>query len=380
MNQLGLIVGIGLVLLGLLILVCSSISFHVPKCRPLAGVLLLLLAGGLFLAVSLKKIASAPPGDGRIIDNPKPIGPQEPIKGTPGERLLRPWDSNEEAWPGASIAASLSLESYSPPIDLEESLTRLGFQRSKTVVHSSILGYILSNGDLSVIVFRGTDDAPDWLANLDVDSEPTPHGRVHRGFSRAYQALRPQIQKILNKQEPKHVWITGHSLGGAIAVLCAYDFVTNEQFNLDGLMTFGQPMIGDQQMASYLDRKLQGKYLRFVNESDIVARVPPTHYAHCGTWIWFKAGAVKRAAMKVIVGDNPNALPPLQETPPPPLSRNQFEAKKAELRAMSTPKTQPDGTPVIQATFQFIEDHSMDMYLKKVRELDGITGALPPRP
>lgn len=373
MNRLVLCVSCIVVIVALVIFVYSTVTlrFHKPERRRtwMAGILL--VSGALGIYTSIQRIASSPPGDGQVVDIAKPNDSRKPVKRTPVERLLQAWSAADDMWPAAPVTASLSLASYSPPIELEDALMGLGFQRSKTIVHSSILGYVLSGGETSVIVFRGTDDTPDWFANLEVASAAMPHGKVHRGFSLAYDSLKPQILSILRKEKPKHIWITGHSLGGAIAGLCAYDFVANQLFTIDGLMTFGQPMFADHQLASYLDGQLPGKYIRFVNESDIVPRAPPVYYAHCGTWIWFKGGNVKRARQNVLYGGKSDTPPSNVETPPPPLSLQEFEAKKAQLRAR-TPQDK-NGVPVMEAAPRIIQDHSMNRYLVEIMKLEALS-------
>lgn len=60
---------------------------------------------------------------------------------------------------------------------------------------------------------------------------------VHSGFLAAYDAIRPQVWMLLDAitcskddtgGEPWRVYITGHSLGGALATLCAYELATRQ--------------------------------------------------------------------------------------------------------------------------------------------------------
>ena len=89
----------------------------------------------------------------------------------------------------------------------------------------------------------------DWLINIDEVAAPTPHGGIHRGFYSAYQSLESQISAILAQTRPKYLWVTGHSLGGALALVCAYDLIENKKVALNGVITFGQPMVADKPLA-----------------------------------------------------------------------------------------------------------------------------------
>src|SRR5207247_6350802 len=75
--------------------------------------------------------------------------------------------------------------------------------------------------DSAVFVsFRGTSQVRNWLSNLDVFMTPGPWGKVHRGFLRALDELYPRIvQTLAALARPTRVWVTRHSLGGALATL-----------------------------------------------------------------------------------------------------------------------------------------------------------------
>ncbi|MDR3633539.1 MAG: lipase family protein [Isosphaeraceae bacterium] len=141
----------------------------------------------------------------------------------------------------------------------------------------STIGYVVSAGDVTVIAFRGTDvrELSDWLVNLNGLSSSTPHGAIHSGFYAAYNRLAPQAVLLLKERNPLHLWVTGHSLGGALASVCACDLTQNEKRSLDGIITFGQPMVARKQLADYLDSMRVGRYAHYMNEADIVPKVPP---------------------------------------------------------------------------------------------------------
>lgn len=316
-------------------------------------------------------VANSVPGREDTIDqvdetNPSPLSPKSPLK-----RLRSKWNSESKAdWSVAETLALIADMAYQTPVDADDSYRNLGFKKMMPVVENSMIGYVMSSGDVTVVAFRGTNagDISDWLANLNSLSTDTPHGSLHRGFYDAYLSLKPQILKLLHKSKPNHLWITGHSLGGALALVCASDLVDNERFAIDGVITFGQPMVARKRLADHLDKLLLGRYAHFVNEADIVPRVPPS-FSHCGSLVWFKGGKIKRS--KRLFGASPTNEPlPKDGNDIEPISEEEFQRLKADLRAQNaTPDRAPDGRLLMKGNSPWIRDHSMELYLGKIRTI-----------
>lgn len=97
--------------------------------------------------------------------------------------------------------------------------------------------------------------------------------------------------------------IVGHSLGGALAVLQALDFVQNEGYNSSVLTiySYGEPRIGNSAFATYVD-SLDLNIYRSVNQNDIVPHLPPESwgYQHHGFEYWIEdaAGSVGKQYKK----------------------------------------------------------------------------------
>ncbi|WP_437311956.1 lipase family protein [Sorangium sp. So ce388] len=206
--------------------------------------------------------------------------------------------------------------------------------------------YLIQSQDKNTIIlcFRGSmpRNSINFWSNANVRLEPSFlfSGNIHSGFSRSVHALWPWISKLLeqafarkdlceaveqlNKQQgvtacsdedaagaetsgsargpaetgtstdtratdekktaPK-LYITGHSLGGALAALAAallfgeqtpiFTNLGQYRDSLAGVYTFGQPMVGDRFFADWGEKKFGSKCFRMVYKNDFVARMPP---------------------------------------------------------------------------------------------------------
>lgn len=124
-----------------------------------------------------------------------------------------------------------------------------------------------------ILVFRGTQtsayedvltDMKAWL----VPAEPGVNkGRVHKGFLEALGKVQNSIQRELDKYHHLPLYIAGHSLGGALAVL-ATRFITHR--NLAATYTYGCPRLADDRFYEYIRTPIY----RIVNAADGVARLP----------------------------------------------------------------------------------------------------------
>ena len=363
-----------LLTIGLLGLIALVASFFIPNqavrwiVRSVGIVSILLLVVGAVVVIT-----SAPGGEDTVDDAPS-LPPEVRNK---LEALSKGWDSEASAnWPVAELMAELSEASYEPPVDAYETFKKLGFEQPMPLVDGSMLGYVTYRGEVAVIVFRGTDNNIDWIVNLTRNATQTPKGPIHRGFYDAYAPMKLQLSKVLTDRRPKHVWVTGHSLGGAMAVVCAQDLIENQNVEVDGLITFGQPMLVRQPLVAHLDQLLLGRYAHYVNSTDIVARIPPS-YSHCGSLVWFTAEGVKRSKPKRLAFSAESTDdPPVAGVEIEPISDQELEALKAELKGEELrPKMlAPDGPPYAGSS-SYIQDHAMALYLEKIRGVSASIGS-----
>ncbi|CAH1422934.1 unnamed protein product [Lactuca virosa] len=207
------------------------------------------------------------------------------------------------------------------------------------------------DANLIVISFRGTEpfDADDWITDFDYSWYEIPKlGKVHMGFLEAmglgnrintssfqqllqatniklqstneeepkkllpemgelsaYLAVRSKLKSLLNEHKNAKFMVTGHSLGGALAILFPIVLVFHEEDEvlqrMIGVHTFGQPRVGNRELGRYMESKLQQpnpRYFRVVYCNDIVPRLPYDNktflYKHFGVCLYYDSLFVKQ--------------------------------------------------------------------------------------
>lgn len=176
----------------------------------------------------------------------------------------------------ALTLARLSARSYD---SREELRPRSGqFQTARFFDVAGTTALLIANDEAAIVAFRGTetDALEDWLTDARIRFTPFPGGRVHVGFHAALAEVDAAILAALAEPAVRDLplWVTGHSLGGALAVLLAARLLTDGRA-IRGLYTFGQPRVGDGDFAAHYEPALAGRYFRFLNGNDPVPRLPP---------------------------------------------------------------------------------------------------------
>ena len=119
-------------------------------------------------------------------------------------------------------------------------------------------------------------------------------GKVHLGFDTALDSVWNLSLKAIFS-DPVHsgkkLYLTGHSLGGALAALCASRIAVEfDPAVVTAIYTFGQPMVGNGTFAESFDRLFSNRSHRFRNNRDIVTRLPVRRlYTHLQDLIKFGA-------------------------------------------------------------------------------------------
>ncbi len=328
------------------------------------------------------------------------------------------WNTRGEdiQWETAITLAEMSKLAYTNPHNRELVLRLMGYDKVVILEDKSMSGFLAMADDVAIVVFRGTDmlSLDDWLANVDFRERLTLRSdcEVHRGFQNAYGSFADVIKSHLSERKSEHTWITGHSLGGAMAECCAYDLIEN-RLALNGLVTFGQPRVANRSMAQFIDDEIGHKYMRFINERDPVPSLPPgigltkylPDYRHSGARVQFNNGELERTSGVVMFSASgpPTDITSESNAPIDPdeadntITEDEFFAIQEHLRAKQEPSEPPGdpeltrfGTPppqplagampdfgdiaerIFNSFRERIGDHSMDEYLRQLNHYSQI--------
>jgi len=157
---------------------------------------------------------------------------------------------------------------------LESEVSNLQFNLIETYDEGGTQAILLSNDKFLVLAFRGTEGT----SIKDIKADAKAHtmncesgGKIHSGFSAAYDQVALDINERLKDPSIAHLplFITGHSLGGALATVAAKKL--SPQAGIAACYTFGSPRVGDEQWISQIKTPIY----RLVNAADCVTMLPP---------------------------------------------------------------------------------------------------------
>jgi hypothetical protein len=180
--------------------------------------------------------------------------------------------------------------------------------------------YVATNDNHIVVAFRGTE-APtsieglkDWLLTDAMNMLILPEGDLgtdfvaagvgacfHMGFMKALADIWDPVFAAVEgerKRSDRPLWVSGHSLGGALAQLAGWRF-KRKFVPVHQIYTFGAPMVGNDVAAQAFDRELADRIFRYVNTKDPIPKLPTisliaNQYGHCNKEM--ALGAVAEAA------------------------------------------------------------------------------------
>jgi hypothetical protein len=142
-------------------------------------------------------------------------------------------------------------------------------------------GYLMENKDNLILAFKGTSIRVfDLSIDLNLYQTRYPYiygaGKTHEGFTYLYGYLRESIIAAccgLAKKRKRRLYITGYSLGGAIATLAAVDIAKHTPFHHPKVYTFGAPRVGNPTFAYAYNSNIK-ESIRIVNVHDYIPLEP----------------------------------------------------------------------------------------------------------
>lgn len=177
------------------------------------------------------------------------------------------------------LFAELSQIAYMPPEPALTCVRKIGFEESLYFDRDGAQAYRFQNEHDCVIVCRGTE--PTEWNDVKADANAVAVlaetiGRVHSGFKQEVDDLWPMLEPAVEGSS-KPLWFAGHSLGGAMATVCARRCrLAKNTPHPEGVFTYGSPRVGDRAYVNYC----RLVHYRWVNNNDIVTRVPPTWWGY----------------------------------------------------------------------------------------------------
>lgn len=155
---------------------------------------------------------------------------------------------------------------------LKEELSFLNLELVKTFNKNGTQAIIVKNDNFYVLSFRGTevtsikDIKADLEANIRICES---NGKMHKGFYNAFNEVHTDIQDYLNSlEEDKPLFITGHSLGGALATVATKKLKYSK---IAACYTYGSPRVGNEEWMEGIKTPIY----RIVNSADPVTMLPP---------------------------------------------------------------------------------------------------------
>lgn len=171
----------------------------------------------------------------------------------------------------AALMAEMARLAYNEDAGVRAArLAAIGFREHRVFLCGATKAFLLVSDDVAVLSFRGTGRRvyTNLIDNMLIPLRPwRAGGRAHAGFARALERAWPEIHAALQRLDLP-LYVTGHSLGAALATLAAS--LTPAR----ALYTFGGPRVGD---AGFAEALAGLEIHRFVHCRDLVCRVP---------WVW----------------------------------------------------------------------------------------------
>lgn len=199
----------------------------------------------------------------------------------------------------------VTLDSYKLGVENSLHYTKIDSFDNEFGVQGFFGTFFIEGTEYGFIAFAGSNQIRDWIYNIQVHKKKLDKAKnsiksmfsdrlfkfsnvkVHQGFMEMHMSILEKTHDIFDRltQDNLQVIITGHSLGGALAVHTANDLsiAFPNRSHLITCITFGCPRIGNRRFRNYTNGILD-EHIRVIYGNDIVTKLPPLllGYRHCG--------------------------------------------------------------------------------------------------
>ncbi|MEM7712292.1 MAG: lipase family protein [Cyanobacteria bacterium P01_A01_bin.68] len=159
----------------------------------------------------------------------------------------------------------------------DTNLIQLSAKKGITSTITNSQAIVLRNEEIIIVAFRGSQELGDFFTDAQfIHSREFPGGYgVHNGFCEALMSIWSEVWEQIKPEVRggRTLWFTGHSLGAGLANLATAMCLFEEEYSKNppnGMYTYGQPKVGDENFVSAFNEKFKEQTFRFVNNNDIV--------------------------------------------------------------------------------------------------------------
>jgi Lipase (class 3) len=182
----------------------------------------------------------------------------------------------------------------------------------------------------SIVSFAGTDPLKieDWITDFSASQSATG---LHSGFQAAVETVWLRIRTLIANPPPSEqaLFFTGHSLGGALAIIAAERAIRELNVRATAVYTFGSPRTGGTAFFNSYTPQLGNSTFRLVHGTDIVPTVPPSlmgQFRHVGQAIQCPTEGLFDAQTQILA----------PEENKPDFVESAFQSGLADVRALTT--------------------------------------------
>lgn len=173
------------------------------------------------------------------------------------------------------------------PISFDKKIITILYSKTKYSNNTIIYGYLFYdiNSKTTFLIWSGTATARMWISDFNFQLESFPSSvndnadvKVHEGYLNVYLKFRKQILnawETIYKDKSSYFVIAGHSLGGALTYISAFDFMLNHKEDIPLIIyTYGSPRVGNTEFVSQYNKLPFYRSIRIFNTEDLIPYIP----------------------------------------------------------------------------------------------------------